>query len=643
MTPGLWTRQRVRARRVLLTVSMTTPRARVRAPELVGRGGWLNTGGRELSLAELRGKIVLVDFWTFCCVNCLHVLDELRPLEEKYSDVLVTIGVHSPKFVHEAEHAAVVAAVQRYGVHHPVLDDPDLTTWKQYAVRAWPTLSVIDPEGYVVAQLSGEGHAHALDTLLAELVVEHEAKGTLHRGDGPYVAPPPSDDLLRFPGKVLVLRDGTLLVSDSAHHSLAHLAADGGTLLHRIGDGTRGLADGDATRARFSEPNGLLLLPDDVASELGYDVVVADTVNHAVRAVDTTTWTTRTIAGNGAQWMQGDVASGVALAVALSSPWDVAWFDDAIIVAMAGVHRLDRVDPRDGTVSTYAGTTNEGLVDGRLSQAWFAQTSGLVVGDDGETLWLVDSETSALRRVCNGLVSTEIGKGLFDFGHVDGSATESLLQHPLGVAVLPDGSIAVADTYNGAIRRFDPGTREVTTVATGLAEPSDVAVVADESRGYVLLVVESSAHRLTRIAIPAEALRVDAAAYRTQRPPTDVAPGALELEVLFTAPTGQKLDDRYGPSTYLVVSASPPELLVEGAGSASELARALRIADPVVTGIDSGVLHVSVRAASCDDPDVPGAAEFPACHVHQQDWGVPVHVTPTGDARLVLILAGLDS
>lgn len=626
-----------------LDEAVTSSRARVRAPELVGRGGWLNTGGTELSLAGLRGRIVLLDFWTFCCVNCLHVLDELRPLEEKYADVLVTVGVHSPKFVHESEHGAVVAAVERYGVHHPVLDDPDLTTWKQYAVRAWPTLTVVDPEGYVVAQLSGEGHAHALDTLLADLVAEHESKGTLHRGDGRYVAPAPREGVLSFPGKVLVLDDGTLLVSDTAHHSLAHLDADGGTLLRRIGDGTRGLRDGDAAETRFSEPNGLALLPPDVAAAVGYDVVVADTVNHAVRGVDTATWTTRTVAGMGAQWMQGEPSSGAALGVALSSPWDVAWFDGAIVVAMAGVHRLDRVDPAAGTVTPYAGTTNEGLVDGELPRAWFAQTSGLVVSADGDTLWLADSETSALRRVRNGVVTTEVGRGLFDFGLMDGPAETALLQHPLGVGMLPDGSVAVADTYNGAIRRFDPQTRTVSTLATGLAEPSDVAVVPDADRGHVLLVVESAAHRLVRVALPDEALAVEGTAYRTQRPPTDVAAGALDLEVLFTPPAGQKLDDRYGPSTYLVVSSSPPELLAAGAGSGTDLVRALRITDPAESGVDAGVLHVSVRAASCDDPDAPGAAEFPACHVHQQDWGVPVRITPDGAARLALVLAGLDA
>ena len=160
---------------------MKTP---VRASELTGRA-WLNTGGRELDLQALRGKIVILDFWSFCCINCLHVLDELRPLEEKHSDVVVTVGVHSPKFEHEADPDALAAAVDRYEITHPVLDDPELSTWDAYTARAWPTLVVVDPEGYIVAHLSGEGHVSGLESLVAELVAEHEAKGTLHRGDGP--------------------------------------------------------------------------------------------------------------------------------------------------------------------------------------------------------------------------------------------------------------------------------------------------------------------------------------------------------------------------------------------------------------------------------------------------------------------------
>jgi thiol-disulfide isomerase/thioredoxin len=232
-------------------------RARVRAPELAGAGGWLNTGGRALTLTELRGKIVLLDFWTFCCVNCLHVLDELRPLERQYADVLVIVGVHSPKFPHEADHAALAAAVERYEVAHPILDDPELRTWQQYAVRAWPTLVVVDPEGYVVSVAAGEGHAEAIGRLVDELVAEHEAKGTLRRGDGPYRRPPPAQTALRFPSKVVALPDGRLLVADTGHHSLVELDAGGETVLRRIGSARRGSRDGDQETAEFAEPQGL--------------------------------------------------------------------------------------------------------------------------------------------------------------------------------------------------------------------------------------------------------------------------------------------------------------------------------------------------------------------------------------------------
>src|SRR6185503_6873235 len=149
--------------------------------------GWLNTGDKGLTLADLRGKVVLLDFWTFCCINCLHVLDELRPLEERFSDVLVTIGVHSPKFEHEKDPVALAAAVERYGVTHPVLDDPALDMWSQYAARAWPTLAVVDPEGYVVASMAREGHVEGLARLVDELIAVHEEKGTLRRGDAPFV------------------------------------------------------------------------------------------------------------------------------------------------------------------------------------------------------------------------------------------------------------------------------------------------------------------------------------------------------------------------------------------------------------------------------------------------------------------------
>ncbi|MFG3057739.1 thioredoxin-like domain-containing protein [Streptomyces sp. NPDC048231] len=600
-------------------------RVRVRAPELIGKGGWLNTGGEQYTLADLRGRIVILDFWTFCCINCLHVLDELRELEEKHRDTVVIIGVHSPKFVHEAEHQAVVDAVERYGVEHPVLDDPELATWKQYAVRAWPTLVVIDPEGYVVAQHAGEGHAHAIARLVAELEEEHAAKGTLRRGDGPYVAPEPSPTSLRFPGKALLLPSGTFLVSDTTRHQLVELAADGETVVRRIGSGARGFADGPADAAAFSEPQGLALLDEGA-------VVVADTVNHALRRLDLATGEVTTLAGTGRQWWQGSPTSGPARDVDLSSPWDVAVFGGRVWIAMAGVHQLWTYDPESASVEVAAGTTNEGLVDGPGAEAWFAQPSGLAVSTDGERLWLADSETSALRWVDrDGAVHTAVGTGLFDFGHRDGAAEQALLQHPLGVTALPDGSVAVSDTYNHALRRYDPATGEVSTLATDLREPSDAVLVGED-----IVVVESARHRLTRLRLPEEAVQVASVAHRTQRAATEVAPGGLRLDVIFQAPAGQKLDTRYGSSTRLLVSSTPPELLLKGEGADTDLSRELEL-NPAVS---EGVLHVSAMAASCDDDP---ANEYPACHVHQQDWGVPVRLTQGGADRLPLVLAGMDA
>ena len=574
--------------------------ARVRAPELRGRG-WLNTGGKDLTLADLRGKIVLLDFWTFCCINCLHVLDELRPLEEKYGDALVVIGVHSPKFEHERDPEALAAAVERYGVHHPVVDDGDMHLWQQYAAKAWPTLAVVDPTGYLVASMAGEGHAEGLSRLIDELVVKHEADGTLHRGDGPYVPPPRADTLLRFPGKAIELpgRQPAGLRFGPALGRRAHPGRrDAGPPVRRrrarravqraagpgpaAAGGRRGgrLRRG---RRRHRQPPAPRPPPGDRRDHPG---------GRLGRSVALRCGRPRTDA----------------LAADLSSPWDLAWFDDKVIVAMAGIHQLWWFDPIKRTVGVYAGTTVEALRDGPLPDVWMAQPSGLSAA--GDRLWIADSETSALRYIEDGVLHTAVGQGLFDFGHVDGPRQGALLQHPLGVAALPDGSVLIADTYNGAVRRYDPATGEVSTVDSGLAEPSDILVTAAGD----VLVVESAAHRLTRLA-PGVVKTVTGERHKTERPASPLAPGELTLDVVFTPAPGQKLDTQFGPSTRLDVSASPPELLLDGAGVTTDLSRRLVI-NPAVP---KGVLQVVAQAATCDVD-----AEFAACHLTRQDWGVPV-------------------
>jgi len=565
-------------------------KGRVRAPELRGAGGWLNTGGRELSLAGLRGRIVLLDFWTSACANCLHVIDELRPLEARYADVLTTIGVHSPKFPHEAEHAAVVTAVQRYDVRHPVLDDPDLATWRQYAINAWPTLVLVDPDGYVVATKAGEGHAAALAELVDGLIAEYGDR--LRRGDDAYVEPDRQETTLRFPGGIAVTPAGTLLVADAGHHSVVELAADGETLLRRIGSGRRGRADGGPGVAGFAEPQGLTVLPPGAVP--GVDVLVADTANHLIRGVRLETGEVSTVADlpaalAGARTITGPVPR-------VLSPWGVAWWDGRIVVAAAGVHLLLSVDAA-GTAAVLAGTTVEGLEDGPALDGWLAQPSALA--PDGPRLWFADAETSSLRTFEDRVLRTHVGEGLFDFGLVDGPAEQARFQHPLGVTLLPDGTVAVLDTYNGAVRRFDPRDRIVDTLATGLAEPTGAVVRDDE-----LLVVESAAHRITRIPL---------------RPTVEVSTGDITVAVTFVPPPGETLDDRYGPSTSLTITG-----LAEGASRGPELTRTLTVSTETR-------LHVSAYAASCDEQ-----AEHPACHLARRDWDL--RVADGGPARVELVL-----
>ncbi|MGO1257515.1 MAG: thioredoxin-like domain-containing protein [Brachybacterium sp.] len=669
--------------------------ARAHGSALRGRG-WLNTGGAELDLEALRGKIVLLDFWTFCCVNCLHVLDELRPLEEKWEQELVVIGVHSPKFEFEKDPEALAANIERYEVTHPVIDDPELETWSAYGARAWPTLMVLDTHGRIAGNLSGEGHAANLDQLVEQLVAEGEADGSLRRGPAPTVLTERTPQTLRFPSKLSVLPDGRLVVSDAGQHRLVVFQNDGTTVDAIIGTGTRGHADGDAEIAQFAEPNGVLALPDEIAAEVGYDLLIADTVNHRLRGVKVgqdrllrsrTATEVTTVAGTGAQWMQGEPlprGEGDARTYSLSTPWDLTWSHvlNRAVIAMAGIHQLWTFDPVTGALMVLAGTTQEGLVDGPAVTSWWAQPSGLDELPDGRIV-IADSETSAVRildpRTMQ--VSTLVGHGLFDFGHVDGAADVARFQHPLGVTALPDGRIAVSDTYNGAIRIIEEpsadgdhattggitalsgmvgiadlpgasgtgtaaggtaaggngaadggGTAHVVTVATDLKEPSDAIVGPPVDGIGQLIVVESGTHRITWVPVAKAAERmIDQGAQRSERPVTEVGPGPLTVRVLFTPPPGHKLDDSLGPSTQVTISTTPTSMLTAGAGVDTALERTLEL-DPAYT---EGVLHVSARAASCDaDP----AVEFPACHMHQQDWGVPIRVVEGGPDHLDLSL-----
>ena len=230
-------------------------RIKKRAPELTGAAGWLNVP-RPLSLEDLRGKIVLLDFWTYCCINCMHVIPDLERLEAKYPQELVVIGVHSAKFTNEKESANIRDAVLRYRIEHPVVNDASFAIWRRYGVRAWPTLVLIDPDGFIVGAVSGEGNYGVLDSAISAIIKEF--------GDRINRQPLPlslekdrtAPTLLLYPGKVLAdIETGRLFIADSNHNRV--IVADiSGKALAIAGCGRAGRDDGPFDKACFQQSPG---------------------------------------------------------------------------------------------------------------------------------------------------------------------------------------------------------------------------------------------------------------------------------------------------------------------------------------------------------------------------------------------------
>ena len=440
------------------TSQMALPQqGRVRAPELQGGRGWLNTD-KPLSLAALKGKIVLLDFWTYGCINCIHIIPDLKRLEAKYSDNLVVIGVHSAKFENEKETENIRRIILRYEIEHPVVNDADFKIWESYAVSAWPTQVLIDPAGYIVGAARGEGNYEVLDAAIGKTIAEFRRRGELNEqplrlalerakvGDMP----------LAFPGKVLAdEKTGRLFIADSNHNRIVVTTLDG-AVVETIGTGARGSLDGAFERATFYRPQGLAL-----DNHLLY---VADTENHLIRRVDLKARQVETIAGTG-QLMEEYGQTGAARSINLNSPWDLQLLERTLYIAMAGPHQIWKLDLEKQEISTFAGSGREARLDGELVKAGFAQPSGLTT--DGKTLFVADSESNIIRAIdlnsSRPTVRTLAGGDLFEFGDRDGTGDEVRLQHPLGLALL-DGKVLIADTYNHKIKQLNPQEGTIKTL-----------------------------------------------------------------------------------------------------------------------------------------------------------------------------------
>lgn len=612
---------------------------RVHAPDFPEGLQWLNTEN-PISMAHLNGKVVLLDFWTYCCINCMHVIPDLRKLEEKYADELIVIGVHSAKFTNEKDSEAIRQAVLRYQITHPIVNDNNFQIWQAYGAKAWPTFAIINPAGRVVGMHSGENVFPLFDNVIDQIVKHFDAKGELSRRKMSFgsEAMKQEQTLLKYPGKITA--DATaarLYISDSNHNRILATTADG-KVEFIIGSGMPGNQDGAFTEARFNRPQGVC--------RDGDILYIADTENHTIRAANLKSKKVTTVLGTGTQAHQDNVA-GVGTNVALNSPWDLLVHDGKLYIAMAGSHQLWVADIDSWQARPYAGSGREARVDSTLLEAALAQPSGITT--DGDKLYFADSETSSIRSAdfaSSGSVSTIIGSDLFDFGDIDGDASAARLQHPLGL-LSHDGMLYVADTYNHKIKIVDPVRRTATTFA-GTGQPGfkdgDLTIAEfDEPSGLALIgnklyVADCNNHQIRIIDLgtgtvstlmfrdlaPVAARTMDNFSGREIKlQPNRIKSGAATISVALVVPDGYKLNElapfyvdfNSSDQSAVEIVAKPEQIVLNRTTGEFEI--------PVIAGSGESVITLETVVYLCK-------ADSPACLFDMVRVKIPVTVDPKG-------------
>lgn len=462
------------------------------APPLPADLEWVNTDAPP-RLETLRGRVVLLWFWSYDNVNSWNLMPQLRRLEELHHDGLAVIGVHCPKYPHQRDGEALLRAVNRHRLRHPVANDRDVRVWQDYGIGAWPSVALVDATGRLAAIYAGEGRGAEIEAQVGALLDEAAAHDQRVYEPTEAVARPEPRGVLAFPGGLLV-DEQRLFVADTGHDRVVECSHDG-RVVRVFGSGNAGHADGVAALACFRQPHGL--------ARRGNALYVADTGNHCVRRVDLVSGEVDTVLGTARAGRSRPVAAEAA-ATALNTPLGLAVAGDDLFVAVAGQHQVWRFDLATGLVSVLAGTGDLGLVDGHGNEAAFAQPSGLAA--IGRELLVADAASSAIRaiEVDSGHVDTVLGRGLYVFGDATGARVEARLQNPLALAADPRGLLYVADSYNDAIKLVSrrSGETRPLRMAHPLREPQALAVARN-----TLWIANTNQHEILAIDLASGALR----------------------------------------------------------------------------------------------------------------------------------------
>lgn len=416
------------------------------APLFPEHSQWFNVT-RPLTLRDLRGKVVLLVFWTDGCALSLGSLPKLKLLQSRYGNRLAIIGVHAPRYPVEHDLEQLQQTLREYAIDFPVITDHDYSISRAYGSNTWPGYALINPVGRFIGIRKGAAPLDYLSDLINLTLDRYDKKGIVDDKPLPIakLATPNDKEPLLFPQALLAHQD-RLYIADTGHHRI--LITDlNGKILDQIGSGVFGWQDGNYHSATMTYPVSI------AKGEDKHTLYVAERYTNVVRRIDLKRRTISRVAGTN-EIVATATDAGSAIKSRLNFPQGLYFLNGKLYIAMAGSRQIWQYDPKTGMLSHTAGNGQIGTRDGSFAESSFVQPHGLT--SDGKLLFVIDSEGNSLRVLDfnKRRVIKLTGGDYTHFGDHTGPAPLTLFSRPTASLYL-NKKLLVADTYNHSIKVID--------------------------------------------------------------------------------------------------------------------------------------------------------------------------------------------